>query len=131
MVWATMARHSHCHRSRQLRTSLAAAAYWNQAWRFACVSSPAAGRTSDGTTGLARSDNVGVFARAPSLARRGGVPALPHLGSSPPWSQERWLSLPLFWSRTRARLDPNQVAAEIGWLTIPSEPLDTSAPTEP
>jgi hypothetical protein len=31
---------------------------------------------------------------------------------------------------TRARLDPEQLEAEIGWLAIPSEPLDTSASTE-
>jgi transposase len=49
----------------------------------------------------------------------------------PLWPQDRMLELaPLFWSRTRARLDPTQLEAEIGWLAIPSEPLDTSASTE-
>jgi hypothetical protein len=36
---------------------------------------------------------------------------------------------PLFWERTRARLDADELEAEIGWLTIPP-PLDTSAATE-
>jgi hypothetical protein len=49
----------------------------------------------------------------------------------PLWPQDRMLELaPLFWSRTRARLDPKLLKDEIGWLAIPSEPLDTSASTE-
>ena len=34
---------------------------------------------------------------------------------------------PLFWEQTRARLDPNQLAAELGPINVPAEPLDTSA----
>lgn len=49
----------------------------------------------------------------------------------PMWPEDRMLELaPLFWSRTRARLDPTQLEAEIGWITIPAEPLDTSASAE-
>jgi transposase len=49
----------------------------------------------------------------------------------PLWPPDRMLELaPLFWERTRARLDPKQLEAELGLVTIPVEPLDTSAPTE-
>jgi hypothetical protein len=37
---------------------------------------------------------------------------------------------PLFWARTRARLDPKALAMELGPIEIPAEPLDTSAATE-
>jgi hypothetical protein len=37
---------------------------------------------------------------------------------------------PLFWDRTRARLDPKQLAAELGHVEVPSNPLDTSTPAE-
>jgi hypothetical protein len=37
---------------------------------------------------------------------------------------------PLFWERTRARLDAKQLAAECGVISIPSEPLDTIAMVE-
>jgi len=37
---------------------------------------------------------------------------------------------PLFWARTRDRLDPKQLAAELGPVAIPSELLDKMAPTE-
>ena len=49
----------------------------------------------------------------------------------PLWPEDRMLELtPLFWERTRARLDPAQLAAEFGPVAVPAEPLDTSAPTE-
>ena len=49
----------------------------------------------------------------------------------PLWPPDRMLELsPLFWERTRARLDPAQLAAELGPITVPTEPLDTSASTE-
>ena len=49
----------------------------------------------------------------------------------PMWPDDRMLELaPLFWERTRARLDAKEVDKEIGWIDIPSEPLGTSAPTE-
>ena len=49
----------------------------------------------------------------------------------PLWPQDRMLELsPLFWQRTRARLDPNQLTAEFGHLDVPAEPLDTSAAAE-
>ena len=47
----------------------------------------------------------------------------------PLWPADRMLELtPLFWARTRARLDA--LAQELGPIAIPVEPLDTSAPTE-
>lgn len=49
----------------------------------------------------------------------------------PLWPEHRMLELaPLFWARTRARLDAEQLAAELGPLDIPAEPLDTSATAE-
>lgn len=45
----------------------------------------------------------------------------------PLWPSDRMLELsPLFWERTRARLDPVELAKELGPIAIPSEPLDTS-----
>jgi hypothetical protein len=37
---------------------------------------------------------------------------------------------PLFWARTRARLDPSKLADDLGPIDIPAEPLDTSVVTE-
>jgi hypothetical protein len=49
----------------------------------------------------------------------------------PLWPHDRMLELsPLFWERTRARLDAKQLAAECGAISIPSKPLDTSAARE-
>jgi hypothetical protein len=49
----------------------------------------------------------------------------------PLWPKDRMLELaPLCWARTRARLDPEQLAKELGAIAIPSEPLDTRAPTQ-
>jgi hypothetical protein len=49
----------------------------------------------------------------------------------PLWPEHRMLELaPLFWARTRDRLDPNQLAADFGPIAIPTEPLDTSPPAE-
>lgn len=49
----------------------------------------------------------------------------------PLWPPDRMLELaPLFWARTRARLDPDQLALELGPVTIPRQPLDTSAAAE-
>jgi transposase len=49
----------------------------------------------------------------------------------PLWPSHRMLELtPLFWTRTRDRLDPTQLAAELGPIAVPVEPLDTSAATE-
>lgn len=46
----------------------------------------------------------------------------------PLWPPERMLELaPLFWARTRERLDAEQLEVHLGPVTIPSEPLDTSA----
>lgn len=49
----------------------------------------------------------------------------------PLWPEDRMLELvPIFWARTRARLDPQQLEAELGTLSIPADPLDTSAAAE-
>ncbi len=49
----------------------------------------------------------------------------------PLWPEDRMLELtPLFWARTRERLDPNKLAQELGPIDIPLEPLDTSAPVK-
>jgi len=49
----------------------------------------------------------------------------------PLWPNDRMLELaPLFWARTRARLDPVALAKELGPIAIPAEPLDTSAAAE-
>lgn len=49
----------------------------------------------------------------------------------PLWPPDRMLELaPLFWAKTRARLDAVALAQEVGPIAIPAEPLDTSAPTE-
>lgn len=49
----------------------------------------------------------------------------------PLWPGDRMLELaPLFWTRTRARLDPQALTAELGSIAIPLEPLDTSTATE-
>ncbi len=44
----------------------------------------------------------------------------------PLWPEHRMLELtPLFWAGTRDRLDPSALAAELGPISIPDEPLDT------
>src|SRR5690606_7930824 len=44
----------------------------------------------------------------------------------PLWPGERMLKLsPLFWNRTRERLDPAALAAEFGPITVPALPLET------
>jgi transposase len=49
----------------------------------------------------------------------------------PLWPPDRMLELtPLFWARTRAKLDPQHLEAELGPIAIPAEPLDTMAPAE-
>jgi transposase len=49
----------------------------------------------------------------------------------PLWPKDRMIELaPLFWERTRARLDPKALAMELGPIEIPAEPLDTSTATE-
>jgi transposase len=49
----------------------------------------------------------------------------------PLWPPDRMLELaPLFWERTRARLDSVELAYDLGPITLPVEPLDTSAAPE-
>ncbi|MCA9574817.1 MAG: IS66 family transposase [Sandaracinaceae bacterium] len=48
----------------------------------------------------------------------------------PSWPEDRYLELsPLFWAQTRARLDSDELAAEIGWLTVP-DPIPLRRPGE-
>lgn len=50
----------------------------------------------------------------------------------PIWPTDRMLELaPLFWERTRARLDAGELAADFGNIAIPTEPLDTSDASAP
>jgi transposase len=49
----------------------------------------------------------------------------------PLWPADRMIELaPLFWARTRARLDADKLADDLGPMDIPNEPLDTSVVTE-
>jgi hypothetical protein len=49
----------------------------------------------------------------------------------PLWPVDRMIELaPLFWARTRARLNAKQLADELGAVDIPVEPLDLSAAFE-
>lgn len=45
----------------------------------------------------------------------------------PFWPEDRYLELaPLYWSETRARLDPAELQAEVGWITVPpARPTDS------
>jgi transposase len=44
----------------------------------------------------------------------------------PHWPRDRYLELaPRYWRITRARLRPDELEQEIGWLTIPEPPLPT------
>jgi transposase len=48
----------------------------------------------------------------------------------PLWPSDRMLELaPLFWARTRERLDAKLLAEDLGPIPIPAEPLDTSITT--
>jgi transposase len=47
----------------------------------------------------------------------------------PHWPRDRYLELaPRYWRISRARLDPEQLAAELGRLTIPEPTLPTAVP---
>jgi len=44
----------------------------------------------------------------------------------PFWPRDRYIELaPRYWRITRARLDPEELELEIGWLTIPELSLPT------
>ena len=48
----------------------------------------------------------------------------------PCWPEDRYLELaPLFWTETRARLDAAELAAEVGWITVP-DPIPLRRPGE-
>jgi transposase len=45
----------------------------------------------------------------------------------PCWPSERYLELaPRYWPQTRARLVADELECDIGWLTVPEPPLETS-----
>lgn len=47
----------------------------------------------------------------------------------PHWPRDRYLELaPKFWTATRARLDPTQLATDLGPLTVPSRPEQEELP---
>lgn len=49
----------------------------------------------------------------------------------PIWPSDRMIELtPLFWARTRTRLDPDLLAAEFGRIDVPLSPLDLNAASE-
>ena len=44
----------------------------------------------------------------------------------PHWPRDRYLELaPRYWRITRARLHPDELEREVGWLTIPEPALPT------
>lgn len=46
----------------------------------------------------------------------------------PHWPEDRYIELaPKYWLATRARLDPTELAVEIGWLTIPPKEQPASS----
>jgi transposase len=50
----------------------------------------------------------------------------------PHWPRERFLELaPKFWARTRDRLDPVQLAPDLGPLTVPPPPVEPSPEQQP
>ncbi len=50
----------------------------------------------------------------------------------PYWPRDRYLELaPAYWARTRERLDQTELAAELGHVTVPSSPLDTTEQPPP
>ena len=45
----------------------------------------------------------------------------------PYWPRERYLELaPAYWAQTRARLDPVELEAELGFVTVPPFLVDTA-----
>jgi transposase len=50
----------------------------------------------------------------------------------PHWPRDRYLELsPRYWRITRARLRPDELEQEVGWLTIPEPPLPTMPAINP
>jgi len=50
----------------------------------------------------------------------------------PYWPRDRYLELaPAYWAQTRARLDPLELNAEIGFVTVPAVCLDTAEQASP
>ena len=79
--------------------------------------------------GRGRHGRVRVHRSRPGLPRHGHlrvpVPSVP-----PCWPEDRYLELsPLFWTETRARLDAAELAAEVGWITVP-DPIPLRRPGE-
>ena len=68
--------------------------------------------------------------RTPSLARTADLVLREITGSGLPNSGGSGLPSLDIWARTRDRLDAKQLAAELGPIAIPVDPLDTTAATE-
>lgn len=50
----------------------------------------------------------------------------------PHWPRDRYIELaPRYWRITRARLRPDELDREVGWLTVPEPPLPTMPATRP
>jgi hypothetical protein len=100
------------HAERQLRR----VATGRNAWLF--VGSDLHGTTSGYLLTLIASARLHRL--DPEVYLRDVFRVLPH------WPPDRYLELaPRYWRITRARLRPDELDAEVGWLTIPEPPLPT------
>ena len=87
-----------------------------QAWLF--VGSDLHGTTSGYLLTLIASARLHRL--DPEVYLRDVFRVLPH------WPRDRFLELaPRYWRITRARLRPDELDQEVGWLTIPEPPLPT------
>jgi hypothetical protein len=93
-----------------------------QAWLF--VGSDLHGTTSGYLLTLIASARLHRL--DPEVYLRDVFRVLPH------WPRDRYLELaPRYWRITRARLRPEELDQEIGWLTIPESPLPTMPAIHP
>jgi transposase len=93
-----------------------------QAWLF--VGSDLHGTTSGYLLTLIASARLHRL--DPEVYLRDVFRVLPH------WPRERHLELaPRYWRITRARLRPDELDQEVGWLTIPEQPLPTTPAANP
>jgi transposase len=93
-----------------------------QAWLF--VGSDLHGTTSGYLLTLIASARLHRL--DPEVYLRDVFRVLPH------WPRERHLELaPRYWRITRARLRPDELDQEVGWLTIPQQPLPTTPVANP
>lgn len=93
-----------------------------QAWLF--VGSDLHGTTSGYLLTLIASARLHRL--DPEVYLRDVFRVLPH------WPRDRYLELaPRYWRITRARLRPDELDQEVGWLTIPEPPLPTMPANNP